>query len=437
MPRPANAPKAHRPPSYRRQKYRNQVDLAFVEIAPGKRIYLGAYGSAESKQEYRRVLETLDLGETPKPPSALTITVLLDQFDDWARKEYRRADGSLSPGFKHIADAIQTMLDSPFANLPASEFSTTHLEDVRDDLLKKGRLARTTINFRMKYIRAIFRWAERKRLVPKGTWEHLKTVQGLKRGRSGARDNDPVEPVPQPMIDAVLPLVPRQVKALIQLQLLGGYRPGELLKLTSADLGDLSKPLWVVRLNDHKTAHHGYARTLRFGPRQQAILREFLTTDRPLDKPLFSPREADMEYRARKHAARKTPLSCGTKPKSKKPRIQLGDAYTVSGYRQAIQRACLMAFPFPPELRPEITRVGRRKVRGPLTKEQEAGRAKWRKDHCWHPHQLRHNYITNNADLYGIGVIQSIVGHRPGSGITATYKAENTKAADDLVMRIG
>jgi integrase len=433
-------------PSYRRQRYKNQTDLAFVEISPGKRIYLGPWGSKESKEEYRRVTSQLDVGETPKPPSTLTIAVLLDLYDDWARKEYVRGDGTLSPGFKHVRDAIETMLASKYVNLPTAEFDIEHLEGIRDGLLKGGRLSRTSINFRIKYIRAIFRWAENKRMVPRGTWEHLKALPGLRFGRSGARDYEPVEPVRPEMIEAVLPLVSRQVRALINLQLLGGHRPGELLELCPADFKDTSKPLWVVKLNEHKTAHHGHQRTLRFGPQQQAILREFMTPERPVHKPLFSPREADEEFRERKRKARKTPLSCGSKSTGKRPRKQLGDAYTVSGYRQAIQRACLRAFPFPPELCPQVEVVEvkaksgrkykRRKV-GELTKEQKAARKQWRKDHLWHPHQLRHNFITKTVDEFGVGVTQTIVGHRPGSGITARYKAENKDAADALVLKIG
>ena len=48
---------------------------------------------------------------------------------------------------------------------------------------------------------------------------------------------------------------------------------------------DRSGEVWIARLIDHKTAHHGQARTLHFGPRAQLILRRYLSTKQ--DRPLF------------------------------------------------------------------------------------------------------------------------------------------------------
>jgi integrase len=239
-------------------------------------------------------------------------------------------------------------------------------------------------------------------------------VTGLRKGRSSAKDHAPVEPVAQPLIDAVLPLVPRQVKALIELQLTMGARPGELIRLRPIDI-DRSQPLWEVKLNEHKTAHHGKARTLWFGHNSQPILNEFITSDRPVHMPLFSPREADEEFRAKKRQARKTPLSCGNKATAKKPRPQLGDHYTVSGYRQAIRRACLKAFPYPPGV----------------------DKVAWRKEHVWHPHQLRHNWFTKMVNEFGVGVTQTAGGHARGSAITAIYSNENVAEAKALMLKIG
>ena len=109
-----------------------------------------------------------------------------------------------------------------------------------------GGLARTTINERVRVLKRMFKWADRKKLVPAAVTAELATVEGLKRGRSDARETDPVRPVPQEQIDAVLGVVGRHVAGLIRLQLLTAARPGELLGLRRADI-DTSGPVWVFR----------------------------------------------------------------------------------------------------------------------------------------------------------------------------------------------
>ena len=42
---------------------------------------------------------------------------------------------------------------------------------------------------------------------------------------------------------------------------------------------DRSGPVWVARMSDHKTAHHGKERLLFFGPKAQLILRRYLKDD--------------------------------------------------------------------------------------------------------------------------------------------------------------
>lgn len=40
---------------------------------------------------------------------------------------------------------------------------------------------------------------------------------------------------------------------------------------------DWTGPVWLARLTDHKTVHHGEERVLVFGPQAQAILLNYLT----------------------------------------------------------------------------------------------------------------------------------------------------------------
>src|SRR5690606_18558207 len=137
------------------------------------------------------------------------------------------------------------------------------------------------------------------------------------------------------------PHVSRQVWALVQLQLLTAARPGELLPLRAIDIVTRG-PVWTYEPARHKNAHRGHSRTIYFGPRAQAVLRPSLD-ERPLQAPLFSPKAAEDERRAKLFAERVTPLSCGNRPgtnRRRSPKREPGEVYTLSTYRRAIQRAC-------------------------------------------------------------------------------------------------
>ena len=90
-------------------------------------------------------------------------------------------------------------------------------------------LARTTINQRVGRIVRLFKWAVENELVPPGVHHGLKAVAGLQKGRSEARETEPVRPVPDAPVEAIRPHVARQVWAMIELQRLTGMRPGEVV----------------------------------------------------------------------------------------------------------------------------------------------------------------------------------------------------------------
>jgi integrase len=136
-------------------------------------------------------------------------------------------------------------------------------------------------------------------MLPVTIHTHLKSVAALRRGQSAASENDPVQPVPPEVVGATKPHLSRQIKALVELQLLTGARGGELLKLRPIDIQtDVPGPgrVWTIRPLDHKTAHHGHERTLFLGPKAQQVIQPFLT-GRAADAYLFSPAEAERERR--------------------------------------------------------------------------------------------------------------------------------------------
>ena len=88
----------------------------------------------------------------------------------------------------------------------------------------KDKLSRTGINARINKIRRVFKWGVSREMVPPTILQGLQAVSSLKYGRTSAPDTEPVRPVLDEYVDAVLPHVNRQVAALMQLQRLTGMR---------------------------------------------------------------------------------------------------------------------------------------------------------------------------------------------------------------------
>jgi integrase len=87
-----------------------------------------------------------------------------------------------------------------------------------------------------------------------------------------------VKPVPEAFVQAVLPVVSAPVRAMIELQLLAGMRPGEVVIMRAIDL-DMTGPIWLYRPGSdqetgiHKTAWRDHERIIAIGPRAQEIIK--------------------------------------------------------------------------------------------------------------------------------------------------------------------
>jgi integrase len=298
--------------------------------------------------------------------------------------------------------------------------------------------ARTHINRQIGRLKAVFKWAVAQEMIPASVHHSLTAVTGLRKGKSAARESHPVRPVPQRLIDAVLPLVSPQVAAIIRLQLLSGARAGELVVMRPADI-DTSAKVWIYHPEHHKTEHHGHEREIWIGPKAQAVLKPFLKPDRP-QACIFSPTDAEAARHTRMRQERKTrvqPSQAARAATAARKRRQRppGDHYDVGAYRRAIQRACEQAFPPPAELaRQKGESAAQWKAR--LTKEQREELRAWWKEHRWHPHQLRHNAGTFLRREYGLEVARLILGHR-SAAVTEIYAEMDRDKAVKIMAEAG
>jgi integrase len=407
-------------PSYRHHKARN---LAVVTI-DGRDVYLGRFGTPESRAEYDRVVaEWLARGRgvapAPPPSAGGTATVAEVILAYWrhAEREYTRPDGTPAPELEKVRLALGP-LRRLYGTTPADDFDPERFLAVREHLIGAG-LARRTINDRMARVVRAFAHAAEKGLARGETHYRLAAVKGIRKGRRGVKRDRKVRPVADAPVEAVRPFVSRQVAAMIDLQRLTGARSGEVCTMRTGDV-DRGAPVWIYTPRAHKTEDREIDRRIYIGPRAQAILTPWLKADP--DAYLFSPAEAMAERWAAQRAAHKTPLTPSQRARTRKARPEKtpGPRYDPRSYAEAIERACDRAFPHP-----TLAGVKPRD----RTAEQRAELAAWRREHRWHPHQLRHAAGTWLRREFGAEVARLLLGHAHLSTTELYAEADLAKAA--------
>lgn len=447
-----------------------QSGRARVVIDGKEKLLPGPYGSPESKAAYDRLVGTwLSNGRSlplaPDSPTGPTVSMICLAFWKHAQTFYVDPDGRSTGETTNFRSALRP-LRRLYGATSAMHFGPKALKELRAAMLlpcsvtdpkgtpkvEVGRpvirpgWSRSYANRQIDRIQHVFRWAASEELIPSGVAQALDTVESLRQGRCGARETEPVKPVPTDEVNAVLPYVAAEVAAMIRLQLFTGMRPGEVVIMRGVDL-DTKREVWIYKPAKHKTAHHGHRREVRIGPRAQQVLRPFFKSD--LAAPLFSPAAAEQARRERAHAARKTPMSCGNKPGSNRqshPMRTLGDRYSVVSYYRAIRQGCDVAFPPPADLaRHRLpARRGKNGTRWEtvaewrlrLGPEKWTELQRWQHRHRWHPHQLRHSSATIYRSEADFETAKIVLGHRSDS-MTELYAERDARKADEAVVRIG
>lgn len=430
MSRPATSRKT---PLYRCQRRTQGRDLGFVEIN-GHRHYLGPHNTPQSLERYHRLIaEWMASGQTVTVnPQEITIVELSNQFFRWAGGYYVR-DGEPTHELANITLALRPLKEL-YGHSKAADFGPRALKAIREKIIADGG-SRRYVNRQIGIIKRMFKWAVAEELIPSAIHHGLQAVTGLKFGRSGAREGEPVLPAADELIEPVKQRAPRQIKAMIELQLLTGARSGEIVIMRPCDV-NRDAPVWQYRPAVHKTQYLGRERVILLGPLAQNVLAPFLV--RPPETYCFSPAEVERDRRRQLHESRTTPLSCGNRPGSnrkERPGRKPGDHYTTQSYGRAIRYLCEKCF-VPPE--PLAAQEGEteEQLAGRLTDKQKKQLQQWRRRHYWHPHQLRHNYATHVRKQYGLEAAQILLGHSTAD-VTQVYAERDMDRATQVAAKIG
>lgn len=387
-------------PKHCRHKAKN---LGYVRLS-GQVLYTGPWASAEAEQKYNRlVAEWLARGRR-LPPSALAgpgyrIADLVADY--WVHAEqYYRKDGKPTREIANIRAAMKPLLKL-YGHTEAAEFGPLAVKALREELIDDG-LCRGVVNQRVGMIKRMFRWAASEELVPAERYHTIQAVEGLRSGRTRARETSPVRPVSESDVQAVLPLLPSPVAAMVRLQWLTGMRPGEVTSLRLDDI-ERNESGWIYRPASHKTQHHGRLREIPLGPQARDVLSPFLSLN-PKGF-LFSPKQAVEERRRELRASRQSKVTPSQherdRQRRERPGRTISDRYTTVALGHSVRRACAKAgIP------------------------------------SWSPNQLRHAAATRIRQEFGLDAARALLGHS-SAAVTEIYAEVDRAKTVSIMAEVG
>jgi integrase len=360
--------------------------------------YLGLWNSPESRERYEALIARY-LGKSfDVDRETVTVGRLAVLYVDHAEGYYRKNDRTTSE-VSAIRSALRPLVKK-YSREKVGHFGPRKLKDVRDAMIQLN-WTRTGINAAIRRIIRMLRWATENELILPSVYESCRAVTGLRWGRSQARESAPVKPVNLQHVEAAKPFLSRQLAAMVDLQLATGMRPGEVVIMRLADIDTSTPDAWQYRPHTHKTQHHGRARVVFLGPRAQALLTPFLTSDP--ERYLFSPADAEADRNAVRRQERRSPMTpsqAARVPRADRSRPP-GEHYERTSYARAIDRACRLA---------QVP--------------------------SWSPNQLRHNAATALTKQFGLEAARTVLGHTEAD-TTLHYAEIDLEAARRVMAAVG
>ncbi len=409
-------------PAYRLHRQSGQAVVTLTDAVTGQRKdhLLGKHNTAASKQEYQRIVLDWEARGRRLPDTAgkteLTLAELIARYWRHVEEYYRHIDGTPTGEVQAMRYALRP-LNHLYGPMLATEFGPSHLKAVRQLMIHGYRhpkygpqkpLCRTRINAQMKRIRRMYKWAVENDLAPASVHQALCAVAPLKRGRTKAKESDPVKPVARAVVEDTLPILRPTLADMVRLQLETGMRPGEMVVMRACDI-DMAGPVWLYRPSSHKTKHHGHERIIPIGPKGQEIIRRHLK--RTSQAYLFSPAEPMAEFRS----------WCSGRPQEQSAAIAKGPQEATA---EEEARRALHAASYGHAIAKAIKRHNKKKPESRANNPPLASAP------------TRHLRALELKREAGLDVARAVLGHR-APVITEHYATLDIVKASEIIGRIG
>lgn len=350
----------------------------------GKRVYLGPHGSTESLEKFHEVLarwESARVEGNNPADTKLTVSRLALLFLEHAETEYSK-DGKTTREYDNFRQALRS-LTRMYHGGRVVDFGPKKLKVLQSALVDEG-LAQSTINNRLRRIKQVFDWGVSEEVVAVTIAQALRSVKGLRRGKTKAKPPAPKPPVSVAHVNAIKSHVTGPVWGLVQFSLLTGCRPSEACVVRWSEI-DTTGKVWIYVPSSHKTEHHGKKRVIAIGPKAQKLLNSFRELSR--SDYVFDPQIGLEEYVRRNY-------------RDNAQARQVGDHYTTDSLSTAIRSACIRAkIPF------------------------------------WTPGQLRKTRATEARRESGLEVAQGILGHSSKQTTERHYAALDLSTIEENALK--
>ncbi len=330
------------------------------------------------------------------PPSQITIAELVSHCLDWADVYYAGSSGEA----KNLAYATPELLIL-FGETQASLFGCKKLKAVQAKMVATG-ASRQGINRRINLVRRIFKWGAGEELIPSTVADALKNLPPLRRGHCDAPESQRKDLVSDELVEATLPYLNPQVRAMVQLAKLTGMRPSEVCRMRTVDIDRADGDCWWFVPEKHKTALTGKTRHIGIGPQAIKFLEPWLDHDEP-EKFLFRPKDVMRQIWRIKRETRKSKVQPSQVNRAKEsPRKSPGEAYNTISLTKVIHKAC------------DAAKIER-----------------------WSPGQLRKSCAQKILRLVGIEPARAALGHSE-VGITRSHYLNQEKSlAKEAMVQVG
>ncbi len=348
---------------------------------------------AEAEDRYAEILEAWRRGKLDTglgPGEEVTIRQFVAAYTKHAKGYYITPDGESTGEALNMVDALRP-LDELYGSLPLSHLRPRHIKGVQDAMVE-AKLARKTINDRIKRIRRALKWAVVSDMVEPAILEGIRAVEPLRRGRTVARETQGVKPAAIKDVAATMRAVSPTVRTMIGVQYRTGMRPQEVCNMRWADI-DQAGDIWLYTPFKHKTQWKDKSRVIAVGPRAQRLLMRYANV--AAEAFIFSPKRALKELHAERPTHRRKPNL------KRKTDRRVTDSYTTESYRQAIQDAC--------------EKIGA---------------------NGWSPNRLRHALATRVRREFGLEFSQAVLGHSKIE-TTQIYAQQGMTRAIEVMQKIG
>ena len=268
----------NRPPKYARFK------RYAVIYHKNKRVYLGLYGSEESKIAYARFIAEnranpiFYLPPKEAEKSSATVSDLAAAFLDHAGATLAKQN------YDHHKRVVRDFLLKLYGdNTLVDEFKPSCLKLIRSEMIQSQCLCRKMINDYISRIVRIFSWGVEEELVDPNTALALKAIKPLPPGYPGTFDHAEREHVPDEIIRRTLPFMPPVLRALIQVQRLTGCRPSEIFGMRVGQIDRTRENgLWYYVPQSHKTEKKiKRKKIVPLGEPEQKLLTPYLENKTP------------------------------------------------------------------------------------------------------------------------------------------------------------